>query len=77
MNYLGNRSLVFFHQLIHIFLLLLHTTLQVILFSLQPTDLLLQLTGQSEGGSAFKCEVRRHFHYLLTKGLWLEKLCQY
>lgn len=55
MSYLGDCSLVFFHQLIHVLLILLHTRLQVILLSLQTADLLLRLQDK---------ERRKHTHTL-------------
>lgn len=45
---LGHSSLVFLHQLIEVFLVLLHSGLQVIFLSLQAAQLLLQLTGRKQ-----------------------------
>lgn len=45
---LGDGSLVFFHQLVEVLLVFLHPGLQVVLFPLKTTQLLLQLTERKE-----------------------------
>lgn len=45
---LGDGSLVFFHQLVEVLLVLFHPGLQVVLFPLEATQLLLQLTEREQ-----------------------------
>ena len=48
-GYLGDGSLVFLHQLVHVLLVLLHTRLQVVLLPLQAGHLLLKLRERKRG----------------------------
>ena len=73
--YLGNSWLVLLHQLIHVFLVLLHTRLQVVLLPLQPAQLFLQLGERRGGGGAFLAQWQENISPHLPQDCAPYKVC--
>lgn len=68
--YLGDCGLVFFHQLIHVLLILLHAGLQVVLLPLQSAELLVQLSDGERGETHTLAQSDRIYSWAIEYDKW-------